>query len=573
MRKIPTVTLSRKVVDAIIGKNLSLEELKGRISMIGTDLEDINQNEIIVEVFPNRPDMLSEQGFGRALRSFLGIKTGLQTYDIKKSGYNIVVDSSVTMRPYTACAIIKNIELTEEYIREIIQLQEKLATTHGRNRKKSAYGVYPAQHIQFPLTYIAKEPEKVRFKPLGYEQTMSAADVLLMHPKAKEYKHLTEGWKRYPFFIDAAGNVLSMLPFTNSEDTGKIDVNTKDIFIECSGIDLQNVQIALNIIVTTLADMGGEIYSIEMKYGNKKITTPCLEPRSLKLDIPYVNKILGLSLTLTETKKALERMGYGMNSGVSGKTGDRGCVLVPSYRADILHQRDIVEDIAIAYGYENFEEKIPCIATIAQEDTFSIFKEKIAELLVGLGMLEVSNFHLIDKDVQTVQTGIPHEVLEILGPVSLEYNSLRSLILPCLLQTLRHNKQYDYPQKFFEIGTVFKKDLEKPAMSEESVHLGVVVSHQKAGFTEARQIIDYLFRMLGLGYTVVETDLGCFLSGRIGRIIIKENIKNTEQENKVAYIGEVHPQVLQNFGLEMPVVAIELNLSKVWEIVGKLYFN
>ncbi len=554
----PTVTLNRHVFETLVGKKLSVAEMKERIAMIGTDLESIDDKEIIVEVFPNRPDMLSVQGFARAMRSFLGIKTGLQEYSLKKSGYTVIVDSSVTMRPYTACAIVKNLVFSDEQIQEIMYVQEKLATTHGRNRKKSAYGIYPLNFIQFPVTYIAKDPKKIKFKPLGFEQSIIASDIPLIHPMGKEYKHLTETWKKYPFFIDAAGNVLSMLPFTNSQDTGKVDIDTKEVFIECSGIDLNNVMIALNIIVTMLADMGGEIYSIEMEYSNKKMITPDLTPKKIEIHLEYINKILGLEMNKTDAKKYVEKMGYGLTEN---------SVLIPAYRADILHQRDIVEDIAIAYGYENFEEQIPYVATIAQEDPFESFKEKIAQLLIGLQMMEVSNFHLIDKNMQTTNMRVPHKVLEIVDAISMDYNSLRSWLLPCLLQTLHHNNNYEYPQKIFEIGTVFTKDDEKHTLGEESVRLCVVFSHQKAGFTEARQVLDYILRMLEVAYAVVDEELGCFLPGRVGGVILKGKETNKDTDVKIAYVGEVYPEVLQNFGLKMPVAALELNLTELWKFL------
>src|SRR3989338_1913450 len=214
----PTITLNKAVFEQLVGKKLPLDELKDRISMLGTDLENIEGDEIHVEIFPNRPDMLSEQGFARAFSSFIGVKTGLRKYAVQKSGLQVIVDPSVTMRPYTACAVVKNITFTDERIRELMQVQEKLATTHGRNRKKSAYGIYPLHTITFPIRYIAKEPAQMHFRPLGFELTIPASQVVELHSKGKEYKHLTEGWKKFPFFIDAKGNVLSMLPFTNSQD-------------------------------------------------------------------------------------------------------------------------------------------------------------------------------------------------------------------------------------------------------------------------------------------------------------------------------------------------------------------
>jgi len=346
----PTVTLNKKVFEELVGKKLPLEQLKDRISMLGTDLEKIEGNEIVVEIFPNRPDMLCEQGFARAFSSFIGINTGLREYKVKKSGYKVIIDPSVTMRPYTACAIVKNLTFTDERIREIMQMQEKLATTHGRNRKKSAYGIYPLSSINFPITYIAKDPSKIHFQPLGFNEKICAKDVPELHPKGKAYAHLTQGWKKYPFFIDAKDNIMCMLPFTNSNDTGKVETTTKDVFIECSGTDLNNVEVALNIIVSALADIKGEIYSLDIIYQNNTITTPNFTPRKMKLDLKYINKILGLNLTQKEAQNLLEKMGYGVKDNQA---------LIPSYRADILHPIDLVEDIAIAYGYEKVPAQIP----------------------------------------------------------------------------------------------------------------------------------------------------------------------------------------------------------------------
>ncbi|HLD80214.1 MAG TPA: phenylalanine--tRNA ligase subunit beta, partial [Candidatus Nanoarchaeia archaeon] len=128
----PSITLNKTVFEQLVGKQLPLEELKDRISMLGTDLEDIKDNEIHVEVFPNRPDMLSEQGFARAFSSFLGVKTGLRKYAIKESNQKVIIDPSVKgIRPYTACAIVKGLQFDEETLKQIIQIQEKLHVTYG----------------------------------------------------------------------------------------------------------------------------------------------------------------------------------------------------------------------------------------------------------------------------------------------------------------------------------------------------------------------------------------------------------------------------------------------------------
>jgi len=544
----PTVTLNKTVFEKLVGKKLPLDELKDRISMLGTDLEKIDDNEIEVEIFPNRPDWLSEQGFARAFSSFIGVKTGLREYQVKKSDYKIIVDPSVKMRPYTACAIVKNLTFTDERIREVMQMQEKLATTHGRNRKKSAYGVYPIKNIVFPITYTAKDPKEVLFQPLGFDKKITADQVAELHPTGKKYIYLTEGWEKYPFFIDAKDNVMCMLPFTNSDDTGKVELDTKEVFIECTGNDQNNIMVALNIFVTMFSDMGGEIYSIDIEYPDKTITTPDLTPEKMKLDLQYVNKRLGLKLNEKEAIMLLAKMGYGF---------DNGEVLIPAYRADILHQVDLIEDIAIAYGYENFEEEIPNVATIGEEDQFEKFARKVRELLVGLQLLEVKNYHLVTKEDVMEKMNLSEQPIPLQNSVG-DYNHLRNSIISSLMKNLSDNQHQEYPQNIFEIGRVFNLGESETGVIEKD-KLGVLVCHDKTDFTEIRQVLDALMDSLGLKYEVKESEHPSFIKGRVGEIFI--------ENKKVGLIGELSPEVITNWDLIMPVVGLELDLQELLGLI------
>lgn len=539
----PTVTLNKTVLEKLVGKKLSLEQLKDRISMLGTDLEKIEGQEIVVEVFPNRPDLLSEQGFARALSSFIGGKTGLRKYAVKKSGMKVLVDKSVTMRPYTMCALVKNLTFTGERIRELMQIQEKLALTHGRNRKKSAYGIYPADKITFPVTYLAKDPEKVLFKPLGFTQFVPASRVIEEHPKGKAYQHLTEGWSKFPFFIDAAEQVLCMLPFTNSEDTGKVELTTKEVFIECTGVDLNNVTIALNIIVTMLADMGGEIYSLEMVYPDKTIVSPTLTPRKMKLPLSYINQRLGLDWSEKQAGQLLARMGYGF---------EKGTVLIPAYRADILHPVDLMEDLAIAYGYENFNEEIPHVATIGEEAPSEKFARKVREILVGLGLLEVKNYHLMTADELNGKMNRQEKIIPLKNALG-DYNHLRNSLLPSLLKNLAENQHHEYPQNLFEIGRTFMSGGKTDTGIIETEKLGIVLCQEQADFTQIKQVLDALLQAVGLEGTVKESTHSSFIPGRIGKIVVNGK--------EAGVIGEFSPAVLTNWGLEMPAVGLEMDLG------------
>lgn len=545
------IIINRRVLEKLLGKKVSTEQLKGRISMMDAVLEKIDENELEVEIFASRPDMLSEQGFSRALSSFLGIKTGLKGYTVKKSGQKVIVEDSVkNVRPYTACAIVKNLKFDGEKIKELIQLQEKLHLTYGRNRKKAAIGIYPMEKITFPITFEAEKPDKIFFVPLESPHPMTGSQILSQHKTGREYGHLLEGKDKLPIFVDAKREILSMPPIINSNLTGKVTGQTKEVFIECSGFDYDTQNICLNIIVTSLAEMGGEIYSLELAYGKEKKLSPNLTPKKMKLDLTYINKRLGLRLTEKQARECLERMGFGYA---------QGNVLVPAYRSDILHQVDLAEDIAIAYGYENFSEEIPNITTIGEEDPLQKFTGKIREILIGLNLLEVKNLHLMTEQELNLKMELSHQLIKLKNALG-DYSCLRNSLLACLLKNFNENQHNEYPQNIFELGRVFELDSKTETGVAEREKLAVALCHDTTDFTQVKQILDALFRQLGLEATVKDAKHNSYIPGRAGNIFVKS--KN------IGIIGEIHPQVLENWGLFMPVVCLELDLEEVFKLIN-----
>ncbi|MBW2971694.1 phenylalanine--tRNA ligase subunit beta [Candidatus Woesearchaeota archaeon] len=548
----PTVNLNKTVFNRLVGKELSDDELRERIPMLGTDLERIEGDSIEVEVFPNRPDMLSEQGFARAFSSFIGQKTGLRKYDVKPSGSKVVIDKSVAdVRPFTACAIIRGLEFNDEKIREIIQIQEKLHVTFGRNRKKLAIGVYPLEHIKLPIRYFAEDPNKVKFQPLESDREMTGLQILSQHPTGREYGHLLEGKDRFPFFADADNSILSMPPIINSHKTGKITEQTKEFFIECSGFDFNTCNICLNIIVTAMADMGGGIHSMELDYPDGKKVTPDLEPRKMRLDVPFINKWLGLKLSEDQMKELLGKMGYGYETGF---------VLVPAYRADILHMVDLAEDVAIAYGYDKFEPEIPNVATIGEESGLEIFKRRISQVLIGLGLLETNTYNLTNADDQNLKMMVELKLAELESAVNTDYNVLRAWMTPCLMKVLHDNKNQEYPQNIFESGTCFGLDGAEETGVREFCRLAVALCGPDADFTRIKQVLDVLAQALSFTYESKEVEHPSFIPGRVARISVGGN--------DIAYLGELHPVVLENWEIEMPGSCLELNLTDLYKALN-----
>lgn len=541
------ITVDKKELLKLIGKKVGDKELDDRLSMMGAPVDAVLETELQLDIAPNRPDWLSVQGVARSLSSFLGVKTGLRQYKVAKERYQVIVDKSVAgVRPFTACAVVKGLQLDDEKLREIIQVQEKLHVTYCRNRKKAAIGIYPLEKIQFPVRYLAKRPQEIVFVPLEGQRELNAQQLLAQHPTGRAYAHLLEGKQKFPVFVDAKGQVLSVPPIINAQLTGKVEVTTKDVFIECSGFDLHTLKILLNIIVAMLADMGGRIVSVDVAYG-KKVTTPDLAPRKMKVDVDAINQLLGLELKESDIKRLLERMGFGYQN----KTA-----LIPAYRADIMHTVDLAEDIAIAYGYDKLIPEIPQVATIGSEDPFAGFQNTLADFLVGLGLLEARTYHITNANVQNTMMNRTGDIIELANALTVDYNALRSRLLPTLMEVLKTNKMKDYPQKFFTTGTVFTSNPKTPTQVEEQAMLSIVSAHPKADYTEIRQILEYALRVLGVQCSFEETEHGSFIPGRVAQLKI--------DGHSIGVLGEIAPQVIANFNLEMPIAAAEINLTELF---------
>ncbi|MBT4257581.1 phenylalanine--tRNA ligase subunit beta [archaeon] len=537
------IKIPRKEFEKDIGK--LTKEMQMKIALFGTTLESFDDNEIELEIFPNRPDLLSYQGFKRSFLAFLGKNTGLKKYKVfpKEKNYKIKVDSNLkNIRPHTACAIIKNLKLNDEKIKEIIEIQEKLHTTIGRRRKKIAIGIYPLEKIKLPITFKALEPDQIRFQPLESKKEMTGLEILQRHPTGRDYAHLLAGKIKFPIFIDSNKEILSMPPIINSEKVGRVTKKTKEVFIECSGFDQETLEKCLNILVTTFADMGGKIYQMEI---NSNLTTPNLEPEKTKISIKNVNKLLGLDLEEKTIKQLLGKMGHEYNNGI---------VKSPSYRTDLLHEVDLIEDIAIAYGYENFEPIIPKISTIGKENFQETIKRKISSILTNIEFLEISNYHLTAKKDQFTKMGIPEKqekgAIEI-AESKTEYNLLRKDLTHYLLKILSENIDSEYPQKIFEIGKTFSEDL------KETEHLSCAIT--PGNFTDIKQSLEYLNKMTGLNLILKEPTKipDHFIDGRVAKIILDEKI--------IGYLGEIHPKILKNWKIKMPVALFEISLKEIFE--------
>ena len=547
-------------LEKLVGKKLDIEELEYDLQWIGLDLEDINKEEQIlkVEYNPNRPDYSSPEGIARTLKGYYEIELGVPTFDLQKSEIVVTVDPSVKkVRPYIVCGIVRNIDLDEEEVATLMNIQEHLHWAVGRDRKKVAIGVHDLDKVKPPYRYTAVKPDSVSFIPLhGDGYAMNLEEILLLHDKGIEYAKILEGKEVYPIIFDNNNEVLSFPPIINGILTTVTD-KTKNLFLDLTGTDLNAVNLALNILSTTLSDMGAKIETVEVKYeGGKDLITPNLDQNKWEIEIDYINSYLGLNLTNAEIIKCFQKVR--LDAKESKKQGYLD-VYIPAFRGDIMHSVDLTEEVAIGYGYFNLPKSIR-EGGIGMYHPIQTFSNKTRTIMIGAGYLEVLNFILTSSEKHydfMRQEYEESDVIQIANPVSKEYNTTRTSLLPNLLETIRFNRSEEKPIRIFEVGDIVLLSEEEETGAKREVHLSAASYHEDANFTEIRSTLDFVMMALGKidEYEIKAENNLSYIDGRYGDIYIKDV--------KIGEIGEIHPEVLLNFKLEFPVAALELNLQKI----------
>jgi len=549
----PVVKLTLNKMSSLLGKDITLDQLEEKIPWIGVEIEETGEDWIRIEYNPNRPDFSSQEGVARALKGIMELEVGLPKYTVAKGQVSLVIEESVkTVRPYIVGAVCRNIKLSGPEIEELMGAQEDIHWAVGRNRRKASIGLHDFDKVTPPFTYKAVEPRSIRFTPLGGDTPLNLDEILNMHPKGIAYKHLVEEFPKYPIIVDSDARVLSFPPIINGTVTQVTD-ETKNLFIDVTGTQLNSVDNALTLIVTQLADMGSRIESVTLIEGEERTITPTLKPANLSLSRDYVNRTLGLSLSLDEIDKCLKRSRF----DAKATREDKLSVTIPPYRVDVLHEIDLVEEVAIGYGYYNIRPKLPSCVTVGKTHVLRKLESLARRLMIGLGYQEVMNFTLTNEAEQYdfMRTkGSP--LVKLLNPVSSEYSILRESLLPALMSTLKTNKHEKLPQRIFEVGEVIRSDSESDTGVTQELRCAAATIHSTASFAEIKSTVIALIGGLAedinrVSFTPRENP--SFIAGRAASCLLSDK--------DIAVLGELHPEVVTNFELEYPVAAFEVNIE------------
>ncbi|MCX8194687.1 MAG: phenylalanine--tRNA ligase subunit beta [Candidatus Micrarchaeota archaeon] len=493
------------------------------LTNLGFPAEKLPTGELTVEVTPNRPDCLCVEGLARVLKCYLEREP--VHYRIGEARIETLVEPSVgEVRPAFGCAVVRNVKMTDSFLRSLMQVQEKLHETIGRKRRKVAIGIHDLDRVAPPFRYFACGKEDVRFVPLESRESMTPLEILRRHPKGMEYAHLVG--EKCPMIEDSRRQVLSFPPIINGELT-KLTERTTNLFIDCTGTSSEAVRQTVNILVAMLADRGGEIE--EAKVNGKPY--PLLHESRWPLPTKESERLLGIPLSDNKVGELLLKMGHRIEGN---------WVFVPGYRADIMNEVDLIEDVAIAYGFNRFEPILPEFNSLGASKPPS----SCHEILVGLGFCEALTWTLSSKEAEE-KAGIRHEnCVEIENPLTSEFTMFRTSILPNLLSLLSESKNEKLPAKVYEIGPVY-------APSKEE-RICIASMHPRACFSEIKGVVLALFEELDLPVELKEESSPSFIEGRCAGIYHEGRL--------LGRMGEISPQVLVNFNLEQPVCAAELRL-------------
>ena len=524
----------------------------------------------------NRPDLWGTAGCARQLRVYDGGKIPEYPFfsrpgDVKKTAWKVKVEKSVKpVRPFLAGFIASGRAISDAALRDMIQTQEKLAWNFGRRRRTISMGLYRSSKIKWPIIYKGADPDKVSFVPLQWDTPLTLREILKQHPKGKEYAFIQEHEPIHPLLTDSAGDILSYPPIINSAGLGAVQVGDTDLFVELTGTDMASVSLAASIVACDLADNGFTIEPVEVEYEydtpfGRNVVTPWYFQEPVFCSLGRIEKFLGEKIGGNECVKALERMGVraeAVKSAEKGKSplGETDGVKAwpPEYRNDFLHAADVAEDVMIGRSLASFKPERPGDFTVGRLTPITLFSRQVKEILAGMGYQEmIYNYLGSRKDLVENMRGSGNRIIRISNPMTENYEYVRDSVLACLCASESVSGHSVYPHRIFEIGKIAYRDNAENYGSATRQYAGFLHADRDANFNTAAGQMQTLFYYLSREYDVEESEDPRFIPGRAAAVLYRGK--------KIGVFGELHPEVLENWGVTVPCTAGEIDLDSLIE--------
>jgi len=547
----PVINVRLWDIERLIRESILLSELEELLSNLKAEVVSVEGDDIYVEVSHDRADLFSAEGIARAIRFWKSIEKPKEINVSIHRDFIFDISKAPSYRPYAFLMIIKNVKLDDESIRQIFQLQEKLHVTYCDDRRLVSIGLYDLDKLKPPIRYIAVS--KASFRPLDHTEAMSLDEILVKVDKGIKYGHLVHRGE-YPLLVDSIGNVLSFPPIINCEDN-RVTESTKNIVVDVTGTEPKLMAKIITLISFNVAERGYGKAEIELvPTSNEELTKILIDTLKYKeytVKLNDIEDLIGVRMSIEEVYNSLNKSGY-----IARKLSDEEVkVRVPPYRIDVIGIVDIIEDIAIGYGYNKIETSIYPPTHHGEVLGLERFSDIIRELMVGLGFDEVLNFMLIDRDFISMLTN--EEFIDLANPKLKSYSAVRNSLIPSILSSIKRNADRYSGMKIFEIGDYVK--IRKGRMKiERSLAYGIY--GDKVTLTDGLIIVKSLMNSLNMKYELRETKLGIFIEGRAAEVLVNNDV--------VGVVGELHPEVIIKLGLSKPTVVGELILSRLYSKLG-----
>ncbi|CAF4556333.1 unnamed protein product, partial [Rotaria sp. Silwood2] len=532
-----------------------------------TNGEDV---EYKIEIPANRYDILCLEGLSRALKIFLQ-KAEMPKFHIsnQKLIRMKILSNTQRIRPIVVGAVLRNITFNADSYNSFIKLQDKLHLNLCRNRTLVAIGTHDLDSIKPPFIYDAREPKQIKFRSLNQKDEMRADEMMEFYLKdthLKRYVSIIQDSDVYPVIYDSNNVVLSLPPIINGEHS-KISLNTKNVFIECTAVDLHKANVVLNIMVTMFAQYCSkpfEIESVEVEQvDGKVIVYPDLSDRVQDISVNKINQRIGIQVNAEKAATLLNRMCLGTKIIDS----DTIRVNIPVTRADILHFCDIAEDCAVAYGFNNIRKTVPKTSCIGNQFELNRVSDLLRHSVAESGFIEALTFTLCSCPDVAEKFGKNIEnipAVHIANPKTQDFQIGRTSLLPGLLKTIANNQGTALPIQLFEVSDVILKDSTRETGCRNERHLCAVFYNKTPGFEIIHGLLDRIMTLVKVPYNENRTnDKGYYLNnqcedsaffpGRHAQVIVRgENI---------GVVGVLHPNVIEHFSLKLPCSVLEINIE------------
>lgn len=602
----PTISLNRANLFKSLKKEYTEDEFDELCFEFGLELDEVtSEREMVskeqgsekakhlsdaviykIDVPANRYDLLCMEGLTRSLMIFKEVISIPKFQKIlPESGCLqeiIVKPNAHTVRPFVVGAVLRDITLTQESYASFIDLQDKLHQNLCRKRTLVAIGTHDLDTVQGPFVYDAQSPDDIHFTPLNQTKDMSARKLMDFYAQDSHLRHflpIIRDKPLYPVIRDANGRVLSLPPIINGHHSRLRAGHTRNILIECTATDLTKARVVLDTLVTMFSEYCARPFSVEpvrvTQADGGQVEYPDLATRHEELSLADVRRGLGVaSLTAADVAGHLSRMAL---AATPCHCGAHVSVAVPPTRHDVLHAVDLIEDVAIAYGYDRLERALPPATNCAgRQQPRNQLSELLRGELAAAGFTEVLTFALCARDdvsskLRRGPAGCA-DAVHIGNPKSSEFQVARTSLLPGILKTVAHNRQVALPLRLFEVQDVVLKDAHVEVGARNERRVCAVSYSRSSGFEVIHGLLDRIMQLLQVPWlewdrhrtaplTPAETTRyrlraaqdPTYLEGRCAEVLLGER--------RVGLLGVLHPDVVTGFSLNLPCSALELNLE------------